>query len=336
MQARTAVALALTGTILVASGAVAQERVRVERRAPAQLDVEREIGRVRSMAMTLGRRARLGVMVDMTAQDDDKFGATIDAVTPGGAAAKAGLRAGDVITAIDGKSLISGDQPKDVEDDSSIPGLRLIEIAAKLEPNDTVDVAYRRGGDAKTTRLVTEGGESDNFFTMRDPGEVRTFTFRGPPGAPGAPGAPRAPRAPLPPDLAGVSPEMLRSIDVMREAGGPSRVNIFLRGGISDLELAPLNADLGRYFGTTEGVLVLNTPKEEGVGLKGGDVVLTIDGRKVTNAAQLQRILRTYEQGEAIKFELQRDRKRETIVGKVPERKTVRWTPEFRTREDDK
>ena len=47
----------------------------------------------------------------------------------------------------------------------------------------------------------------------------------------------------------------------------------FLYGSpLADLELAPLNPDLGQYFGTDTGVLVISVPAESQLGFKGGDV----------------------------------------------------------------
>ena len=80
------------------------------------------------------RRARLGVMVDMRASENDSIGATIESVTPGGPAAKAGIRSGDIITRINGKSLTAQDNMKRGEDES-LPGVRLVEFASQLKPN---------------------------------------------------------------------------------------------------------------------------------------------------------------------------------------------------------
>lgn len=322
MSTRTLVLAGLLLATAVVAAAEAQERPRVRVQRDTGAAVERSLDRVmrraQGMALQLPRRQRLGVMVDLTAQDDDKYGATIDGVTPGGPAARAGLRGGDVITALDGKSLVTGDTPKDAAEDQSLPGLRLIELAAKLGANDTVTVAYRRGGEAKTTRLVTGDDAQDMvFFRNGTPdGEVRSFTFRAPPGGRVEPGM-------LPRGLADLSADRIENVEIRRDGTGAARIHLNVRGALSDLELAPLNADLGRYFGTSEGVLVLNTPKPPGLGLKGGDVVTAIDGRKVGSPAQLLRILRTYEPGEAVKFEVQRDKRRETVTGKVPERAEV-------------
>jgi S1-C subfamily serine protease len=86
---------------------------------------------------------------------------------------------------------------------------------------------------------------------------------------------------------------------------------------LADLELAPLNPDLGRYFGASEGILVISVPADSKLGLKGGDVVLAVDGREPANASHLLRILRSYEGSESFKLDIMRDKKRMTIVGKI-------------------
>jgi S1-C subfamily serine protease len=83
------------------------------------------------------------------------------------------------------------------------------------------------------------------------------------------------------------------------------------------LELAPLNPRLGSYFGTSEGVLVVDVGDPAPLGLKAGDVVLSVDGRKPADPGHLMRILRSYGPGESAKLEIMRQRKRMTLEGKV-------------------
>jgi S1-C subfamily serine protease len=107
--------------------------------------------------------------------------------------------------------------------------------------------------------------------------------------------------------------------DLGGQFGGPP----FLYGSVlADLELAPLNPDLGRYFGATEGILVISVPKGSELGLKGGDVVLAVDGRKPTTPSRLLRIMRSYDRGESFKLEILRNGKRETVTGRVGENTT--------------
>jgi S1-C subfamily serine protease len=95
----------------------------------------------------------------------------------------------------------------------------------------------------------------------------------------------------------------------------------FLSGSpLGRLELAPLNPDLGRYFGTEDGVLVISAPRDSALGLRGGDVVLAVDGREPSGPSHLLRILRSYETGETFKLDIMRNRKRETVQARIGER----------------
>src|SRR5713101_659703 len=94
-----------------------------------------------------GNRGKIGVIVNTAANaDSDKIGARIDGVTPGGPAAKAGLKAGDIITKFNG-TWLAGVRAE--SEDESGPGMKLVQLAHELDPGDTVQVEYRRGGDSK-------------------------------------------------------------------------------------------------------------------------------------------------------------------------------------------
>src|SRR5688572_14140127 len=108
--------------------------------------------------MIVSRRARLGLKVNLQARETDSVGAYVDLVTPGGPAADAGLRAGDVITRLDGQALLDSAAER-TQQGRSLPGLRLIRLAARLEPGDTVGVEYRRGAERRTASLVTDADQ---------------------------------------------------------------------------------------------------------------------------------------------------------------------------------
>jgi hypothetical protein len=244
------------------------------------------------------RRARLGISVNMRARVTDSIGAYVNSVTPAGPAAQAGIRSGDLIVRLDGQSLIDG--PALGLEGQSAPGMRLVELAARLEPGDTIAVEYRRGPERRTTRLVT-GDE---------PVVVYGFDSLNNPLGP-AMGAPQ---------LA----ELERRQMGMMSAPGPMSKMPMGGGfrfafGLADVELAPINPDLGRYFGVTEGVLVIDLPDSSSLNLRAGDVVLAVAGRQTNNPGQLLRILQSYDNGEAIRFDIMRMKKRETIVGHLAE-----------------
>jgi S1-C subfamily serine protease len=284
-QTFIAAALALTGVAPLPGRLTGQEPVRGE--------VGPDRGSERVMQFVMSRRARLGLKVNLRARDTDSVGAYVDAVTPNGPAAKAGIRSGDIVTKVDGKSVLAGRQAEVDGQRESLPGLRLIELAAELEPNDTIAVELRRGKEKRTVTVVT-ADEPTVMFRGRPGG--REFAFRYRPDGSG--------RMSLPFDG-----------DFEGRLGGAAA---FLYGSpLAELELAPLNPDLGQYFGATSGVLVISVPKESELGLKGGDVVLTVDGRKPEGPSHLLRILRSYEEGETFKVEVLRNRKRETVTGRL-------------------
>jgi hypothetical protein len=55
---------------------------------------------------------------------------------------------------------------------------------------------------------------------------------------------------------------------------------VFINDRFSDLDLVDLNPDLGEYFGSKTGVLVVKAPSDSTIPLKAGDVILKIDGRE--------------------------------------------------------
>lgn len=249
---------------------------------------------VRPLELVAGRRARLGVLLDMRAVENDSIGATIASVTPGGPAAKAGIQAGDIVTHLNGRSLIAGGRDRAGEDDQSLAAVRLIESVAKLEPGDTVTVTYRRGGDTRTATVVTSRERSLAWSPLED----GSFTFRLPSGR----------------EFDGdLTMPRLRRI-------GPDdgmRFRVSFGGPLASVELAGMNPDLGAYFGTSEGVLVVQAPARNPFGLKGGDVILSVDGRPARSPSSLHRILASYEKGDAVKLEILRNRSRQTISAKI-------------------
>lgn len=98
-------------------------------------------------------RAVLGVtMAD--ASRADTAGVRIEAVDANGPAAKAGLKAGDVLTAVNGASLeVAG-----ADADLAAGGLaqrRLQRAMEKVKPGETISVSVRNGGASRTANVAT-------------------------------------------------------------------------------------------------------------------------------------------------------------------------------------
>lgn len=232
-------------------------------------------------------RGRLGLLVEARRNPEtDSIGALVRGVTPDGPAEEAGIREGDIVTRFNDERLARA--RAEAGEEGSPPGRRLIELARRLEPGDTVRLEYRRGREAHTATLVAE--RLDRF----------AFGF-GPP---------------LPDDL-GMG-HLRGELERLRDL--PRRIGFALPRSRLGLELVALNPGLGAYFGTAEGVLVVNIEQGSPLGLQAGDVILSIDGRAPSGPAHALRILRSYEPDEAITFEILRQNKRMKVQGKAPQR----------------
>src|SRR5262249_38241162 len=100
--------------------------------------------------------------------------------------------------------------------------------------------------------------------------------------------------------------------------GGPTFGPMFVRGPLGDMELATLTPQLGRYFGTDKGVLVVRAPRE--FKLEDGDVILSIDGREPLSGSHATRILSSYQPGEKIAIKIMRQQKTVNVETTLPER----------------
>ena len=91
-----------------------------------------------------------------------------------------------------------------------------------------------------------------------------------------------------------------------------------IHGQLGEMELATLTPQLGRYFGTDKGVLVVRAPKD--FKLEDGDVILAIDGREPSSGSHATRILSSYQPGEKIMIKVMRQQKTVNVETTLPER----------------
>jgi S1-C subfamily serine protease len=236
------------------------------------------------------------VLVDLTPDAGrDSAGARIAGVTPGGPADRAGVRTDDIVLRINGTRLVggaaAGNVRRETEGEQSAPGLRLIEIASSLDEGDTVRLDLRR--DNRPLTVTFQAGQSDVDVMVRRFGDGMAFAM----------------------------PHMQEGLqNLLRESGAlpQGRVSIRIGGPLADLELVKVNPGLSEYFGTSEGLLVVDAPSDSSLNLRAGDVILSIGGRHPTSPAQALRILGTYEPGENVTFEVMRQKRRATVNGKMP------------------
>jgi membrane-associated protease RseP (regulator of RpoE activity) len=221
-------------------------------------------------------RALLGVQVD----PESKGGARVLEVSPGGAAAEAGINSGDLIVALDGKDLRSSERP----------ARELVERMRELKPEQKVKVQVLRDGKTQTFEVTPRA--LPPMFTAGAMGM--------PPGMRGFPG-------PMGPGGRGPSMMHGRDGNVM-----------FERGDFGGMELANLSPKLGGYFGAKAGVLVVRAGAGFGDKLQDGDVIVAIDGREPRSGAHATRILRSYQRGEQLSLKVLREKKSLTLDVALP------------------
>jgi len=90
-------------------------------------------------------------------------------------------------------------------------------------------------------------------------------------------------------------------------------------GLFAGMELVAVTPDLGRYFGTEYGLLVIRAPDNETIDLKDGDVIREIGGRQPKDPGHAMRILRSYEPGEEVVIGIMRDQRDHDIAVLLPE-----------------
>ncbi len=316
-RAATLVALAMAAAL--PAGAQETEERRSERERAEQERAERLHERAEEMRERASRifingrdmslyanRGRIGVSITSSSDDEDYAGALITEVTPDGPAEQAGIREGDVITAINGHSLMEPlpdrSDERDLDLDGAVTVQRLMALMKDTEPGDDVEVTYERDGVETTTTVVAESlgntfvfgsGGSGNWSVAPDVG----FDFH---------------------DLENMRIEVAPQVARIRDWAGAWGFSGF---GSSGLELAALNPDLGSYFGAEEGVLVLDIDEDTTLGLEPGDVLLDIDGREVRDRDHARRILGSYEPGETVSFGIIRKGSNLQVDGHMPERR---------------
>lgn len=242
-------------------------------RLPNMAQIERRI--------EISNKPRIGIAIDDNDQSGAVEGVKVGGVTPESAADDAGLRAGDVITSVNGESLGA--------ENSHEANQRLFEFMEGVEEGDKIKLDYLRNGRRESVELAPRIMEMHAFSWIPDLGQMNV---------PNAPGHAFAPEA----------------IEKFRMNFG------FPLAGSAwgSMELVELNEGLGRYFGTNTGLLVVSAPMADGIELQDGDVIQAIDGRVPSDVRHALRILSSYESGESVELVVMRDKKKRTLKIEVP------------------
>lgn len=297
--------------------AAAREDLRQAAKRVAELSGGYDVARQMNLERRFEQRPVIGVVLAPEA----KAGVRIAAVTPDSAAARAGLRSGDLLTTINGKPLAGKDSDQ-----------RLTAARAQLGDLDTqkaITLGYERDGKTASAKVTPQIG--DRVWLMRD-GNGGMFAGRGE-GMDGplmwTPDGEGAQPRPMPLPL--ISPEVRTEIIRMGPTGDckgedcrlPLLAETFRWSG---LNLAAVDGQLGRYFGTDHGVLVVSTGPELD-GLQAGDVIQRIDGKDVKTPREAMAALRDKPADSKVGVTYLRDRKSATAQITVPRTAMLRLPP---------
>jgi predicted metalloprotease with PDZ domain len=163
------------------------------------------------------------------------------------------------------------------------PARQLVEHLTEVEPGTTVKVDYLRGDKRQSASVKTKAAEPPFFGVLRERFDVPTLATL--------------------PDVLAYAP--------FNHFVGPGH-------GFGQLELVEMTPQLGTYFGTEEGLLVVRAPDESAYQLQDGDVLLSIGGRSPDSPGHAFRILGSYQPGEKLKLDVLRNRKRMQLDVTVP------------------
>ncbi|MDH3811868.1 MAG: PDZ domain-containing protein [Gammaproteobacteria bacterium] len=224
-------------------------------------------------------KPRLGVTIESSEEAGAVEGVTILGVSPGSAASDAGLRSGDILTAVNDESL-GAESCKEAN-------MRLLDFMDAVEEGDMLTVEYLRDGKVGSVEIEPRIVDDRAFAWVSKGGS--DFVM---PAMP-------------------VGPEMVERFKM--EFGFP-----WAGSGLGDLELVELSEGLGRYFGADSGLLVVAAPKSDAFDLRDGDVIQSIDGREPKDVRHAMRILASYQAGEKLELGIMRDKKKVTIDVEIP------------------
>lgn len=197
-------------------------------------------------------------------------------------AAKAGIKQGDVVLEYNGEKVEGVDQ--------------LIRLVRDTPPGRQVTMAVWRNG--ATENVTVTVGARKNMVIETPSGPVTVPTVPPMPAIPAIP--------PIPP------------IDIPRFEMSWQTPLI----GIEGESLAP-QGQLADFFGVKDGVLVKsvikNSPAEK-AGLKAGDVIVNVDGSKVTTPREITSVLRSNRNKTSFTLTVVRNKKEMPLTVMLPDR----------------
>lgn len=306
--------------------------------------VNREVARARmagesaSFVFNISDRPIIGLILG----EADDVGITVLGVSPDGPAERAGVEPGDVILALGGRVLAAVDETGSVREG--------LEVALKdLKVDEPVIVSVVRADQTLDLTVVPEVREPLSWKSIvRFPSvasapsrKIRIETIE----------IPEIDSEALKEQIEHIRIVVAQSREAM-EAGvlAPSVHDFEFNFEFSELselgdfvlhdanvwfglplaqglKLAEIDPDLGEYFKTDRGVLVLKAKADNELQLESGDVILQVGATEVDSPADFMRALREFEPGEELQIDIKRKRKSRTLTLVMPARQARYFVP---------
>ena len=284
----------------------------------------------------LGDRPVIGVVMGNETPD----GIELVGVSPGGPAERAGLRAGDLMVSIGGMRL-DGEQ--------SGGKAAVFELMENTKAGDEIEIVVDRGKEERALGVVAEVREPASWQSLQQIMETTHIQrIEGGDGerqiiieralAPEIDEKALAERLEIIEERFGKHGELLHEhslelaphlqgeyefiIEDFSDIAGQAFEGANVWFGLpraNGLELASLNEQLGSYFETNRGVLVLQAREDNAYGLQPGDVVLSVADKDVSSPSDFMRALRTQEPGRELKLSIKRKGREQSLNVVMPE-----------------
>lgn len=309
--------LAASLSLLLAGGALAQTTPKSDDKAlqQAREELARAAKRVAALSrqqvdqVRVERKVMRKPVLGVLLAPDEQSGVRIAGVTPDSGAAKAGLKPGDRITSVDGRQILGSS--------GALRADNLRVLLGKLDAKTPVKLGYMRDGRAASVSVTPQINRS--VMVWQDDGDAPEGGFAFFSGD-----------FPDGDAMPGIAPDIRREVIRIAPGGAckgksckaPMLMSAFRWNG---LNLASVDPQLGRYFGTDHGVLVLSSG--ELAGLQAGDVIQRIDGKPVASPREAMAALRGKPDGAKVPVEYLRDRKAGTARITVPKLMALPFAP---------
>lgn len=312
----------------------------------------RELGQDRAFGYTtrfvnLGDKPVIGVILG----EETGEGVDLVGVSPDGPAEAAGIKAGDVLVAINGKALVGAEDARAV----------VFETMESVEAGDTVELEVERDGARESFAVVAEVREPASWQSLVRIPEIRTVKrIEGGPGERriviDSTVVPEINDDALSERMEILSKKLAETelhissnefhhlsgsdefewhgdytfeFDEFSELGDHALSSANVWFGLPrahGLKLASVNEGLGAYFKTDHGVLVLEAREGNSYQLEAGDVILEVGDAVIKTPADLVRALRNVEPGDELEIGIKRDRRDKTLTVTIQENRFgLRW-----------